>query len=224
MNDSKHNFNISFLNTVTFPPSLGRTGLVKYPTDTGSHPPIRSCPILSLIPNVVSLKTIIWHAKYIRLHHINLWSSSIILVKTKSGTDRFVVYFRRLNSVTRIDSYPLPRIDDALDALNGTKYLSTIDLMYWQLEMEPKWHENAAFIAYGRRYESLVFLFELTNAPSTYQPFNGCVLMLRQVVSWARHITTVVSKKTLLRLQRHWTMPTSLKRTAPPPFEVGLYS
>ena len=52
--------------------------------------------------------------------------------------DRFVVYFRRLNAVTRIDSYPLPRIDDALDALNGIKYLTTIDLMYWQLEMEPK--------------------------------------------------------------------------------------
>ena len=55
------------------------------------------------------------------------WASPIIVVKKEDGTDRLVVDFRRLNSMTRKDSYPLPRIDDALDAVNGTKYFSYMD-------------------------------------------------------------------------------------------------
>ena len=66
------------------------------------------------------------------------WASPIILVKKQDETDRLVVDFGRLNTVTLKDSYPLPRIDDALDAVNGTKYFSHMDLMngFWQVEME----------------------------------------------------------------------------------------
>lgn len=41
--------------------------------------------------------------------------------------------------MTLKDSYPLPRIEDALDAVNGTQYFSYVDLMngFWQVEMEP---------------------------------------------------------------------------------------
>ena len=82
----------------------------------------------------------------------------------KDGTDRFVVDFRRLNSVTRKDSYPLPRIDDALDALNGTKFFSSMDLMsgFWQVEMEAESREHTAFVTYGGLYEFLVLPFGLT--------------------------------------------------------------
>lgn len=67
------------------------------------------------------------------------WASPIILVKKKDETDRLVVDFGRLKSVTLKDSYPLPRIEDALDAVNGTQYFSYVDLMngFWQVEMEP---------------------------------------------------------------------------------------
>ena len=66
------------------------------------------------------------------------WASPIILVKKQDETDRLVVDFGRLNTVTLKDSYPLPRIDDALDAVNGTKYFSYMDLMngFCQVEME----------------------------------------------------------------------------------------
>lgn len=67
------------------------------------------------------------------------WASPIILVKKKDETDRLIVDFGRLKSVTLKDSYPLPRIEDALDAVNGTLYFSYVDLMngFWQVEMEP---------------------------------------------------------------------------------------
>ena len=47
------------------------------------------------------------------------WSSPIVLVTKKDGTPRFCVDYRRVNSLTRKDAHPLPRIDDTLDTLSG---------------------------------------------------------------------------------------------------------
>ena len=53
------------------------------------------------------------------------WASLVVLVKEKNGNYRFCVDYRKLNSVTIKDSYPLPRIDDTLDALAGA-YVSPL--------------------------------------------------------------------------------------------------
>ena len=62
-----------------------------------------------------------------------------MLVKNKDGSTRFCVDYRKLNSVTRKDSYPLPQIDNTLEALSGATWFSTFDLKsdYWQLEVHP---------------------------------------------------------------------------------------
>ena len=65
------------------------------------------------------------------------WSSPVVLVRKKDGTTRFCADYRRLNEVTRKDSYPLPRMEDCFDTLTGSKFFSTMDLAsgYWQVKM-----------------------------------------------------------------------------------------
>ena len=76
------------------------------------------------------------------------WASPIVLVKKKDGTFRFCVDYRKLNSVTKNDAHPLPRMEDLIDALQSSKYFSTLDLRsgYWQLNVEPTNQEKTAFV------------------------------------------------------------------------------
>ena len=56
------------------------------------------------------------------------WASNVVLVKKKDGSFRLCVDYRRVNSVTYKDSYPLPHIDTSFGSMNGAVWLSTLDL------------------------------------------------------------------------------------------------
>ncbi|KAJ8349017.1 hypothetical protein SKAU_G00276060 [Synaphobranchus kaupii] len=64
------------------------------------------------------------------------WAAPAVLFQKKSGVWRFCVDYRHLNSATTKDSYPLPRIDEALDHISGSSWFSSLDLRsgYWQLQ------------------------------------------------------------------------------------------
>jgi len=76
-----------------------------------------------------------------------------------------------LNSVTKKDGYPLPRIQDCLDAIGSAKYISKVDLTsgYWQIEVGELSIPKTAFITRSGKYEFIAMPFGLTNAPATFQ-------------------------------------------------------
>ena len=99
------------------------------------------------------------------------WASPVVLVRKKDGSLRFCIDYRDLNSVTKSDTFPLPRVDDMLDELGRSKFFSTLDLAagYWQVQVHPDSCEKTAFITHQGLYEFSVMPFGLKNAPAVFQ-------------------------------------------------------
>ena len=99
------------------------------------------------------------------------YASAIVLVRKKTGALRMCCDFRALNAKTVKDSYPLPRIDESMDALAGTRYFSTLDLQsaYMQVPMHPDDAHKTAFTTPFGLYEHRRMAFGLCNAPATFQ-------------------------------------------------------
>lgn len=100
------------------------------------------------------------------------FSSNIVLVRKKDNTLRFCIDFRRLNSRTVQDAYALPRIDETIDCLVGSKYFSKLDLRsgYWQVAMKESDKPKTAFSCGPLGFfECNRMAFGLTNAPATFQ-------------------------------------------------------
>ena len=94
------------------------------------------------------------------------WASPVLLVRKKDGTSRMCVDYRRLNAVSVPDVFPLPRIDDSLDALGDAKLFTTLDLAsgYWQVGLTPDASQKAAFTASGGLWEWKGMPFGLSSA------------------------------------------------------------
>ncbi|CAF4504816.1 unnamed protein product, partial [Rotaria sp. Silwood2] len=78
------------------------------------------------------------------------WASPVVIVKKHDGSPRFCIDYRQLNYITQKDVYPLPRIDDVLERLNGSNIFSKLDLRsgYFQVPLAPDEREKTAFITH----------------------------------------------------------------------------
>lgn len=106
------------------------------------------------------------------------WSSPVILVPKKDGSLRFCLDFRKLNSVSRFDPYPMPRVDDLIEKLGKARFLTTLDLCkgYWQVPLTPKSRELTAFKTPFGHFHFKVLPFGLHGAPATFQRLMDYIL------------------------------------------------
>ena len=181
---------------------IGCTDLAKHTIDTGDAKPIKQ--FLRKQP-MIHVETIDTQVKEMIKSNVIVpsqspWVSNVVIVRKKDNSFRFCVDYRPLNSVTRKDAYPLPRIDTCLDALSGSRYLSSFDLRsgYHNVLMDESDADKTSFVTRMGTYKFRVLPFGLCNAGATFQRvmdiamaglnFDICLVYLDDVILMSKTI------------------------------------
>ena len=179
---------------------LGRTGLTKHKIDVGNSSPIRQPTRVTPMARREETANAI---RLMREQGIiepspSPWASPVVLVRKKDGGTRFCVDYRKLNAITKKDSYPLPRVDTSLQSFYGSMWFSTLDLKsgYWQVEIDAEDKEKTAFTTGQGLWQFLVMPFGLSNAPATFErlmeqvlvglPWTTCLVYLDDIIVHAQ--------------------------------------
>lgn len=139
------------------------------------------------------------------VHSSSPWSSPCILVPKPDGTYRFCTDYRKVNSITKPDSFPMPRMEDCIDRVGGARLVTKLDLLkgYWQVPLTARASEISAFVTPDDFLNYTVMAFGMRNAPATFQRLmqkvlsgvKSCEVYLDDVVvysdSWEEHIKTL---------------------------------
>jgi hypothetical protein len=142
------------------------------------------------------------------------YGAPILFVQKKDGSLRMCIDYRQLNKVTVKDRFPLPRIDDIFDKLQGCTMFSSLDCdsAYWQVRISDEDVPKTAFRVPGLgHYEWRVLCFGLTNAPATFQRLmhrcldgligvccmcylDDIIVMSRSAAEHAKHLAAVLTR------------------------------
>lgn len=144
------------------------------------------------------------------------YCSPLLLVKKKDGTDRMCIDYRKLNKLTVKDKYPLPRIDDQLDRLQGSKFFTSLDMKsgYHQIPIKESSKRFTAFVTPEGCFEFNRVPFGLTNAPAVFQRVINKVLAAAKSIAAIYLDDVLIHSKTTEEGLNHLKLVLNLFREA----------
>ena len=152
---------------------LGFCDIIPHRINTGLAPPIRIPPRRApmTMKNAVDEEVQRLIDNNLVVKSKSPWAFPLVPIKKKDGSIRICVDYRKLNEVTLHDSYPLPKIQECLDALQGAKWFSTIDATsgFFQVQNHPDDMDKTAFVCDKGLFAFRVLPMGLRNSPATYQ-------------------------------------------------------
>lgn len=126
------------------------------------------------------------------------WAAPIVVVPKKGEKLRLCIDYRKLNMITVKESYPIPRIEESLEALGGASVFSSLDLMsgYWQVPIQEEDRPKTGFVSKFGSYQWRVMPFGLCNAPATFQrlmdatlrkyTWQSCLVYIDDIIVFSR--------------------------------------
>ena len=105
------------------------------------------------------------------------WASNVVIVRKKYNSLRFCIDYRQLNTVTIQDSYPIPLIDNCLNALHGSSWFITLDLRasYYNSPIAESDRDKIAFVTRGGCHRFTVMPFGLIGDPSALEALRNAL-------------------------------------------------
>ena len=175
---------------------LGLTNLTEHAIKTGDAPPVKQRPRRVPLAHAEEERKAIEDLlkKGVIRESTSPWASPIVLVKKKSGAIRPCVDYRKVNALVKPDGYPLPRVQDCLDAVAGSKYFSSFDLTsgYFQIPLKEEDIPKSAFCCKFGHYEMTRMPFGLNSAASTFQRTMELALQGLQWVTCLVYIDDII--------------------------------
>ena len=165
----------------------GLTSLVEFSIDTGDADPIHQHPYNTPATLKASVdREIDWllNRKFIRPSS-SPWASPMVTVKKADGSARLCVDFRKINGLTRQTPFYMPRVEEVLEGVGRSKYISKLDLSkgYYQVQLAEQAIPKTAFTSHRGVFEFTRMPFGVRNAPACFQELMQRVL--REQRAWA---------------------------------------
>ena len=197
-----------------FSDSPGQTNLTFHDIDVGDSSPVKLPPyrVHPSRQKVMQEEIMYMISRGLITPCISEWSSPVTLVPKPDGSFRFCVDYRKVNSLSKSDTYPLPRVDACIDAIGSAKFITKLDLMrgYWQIPLTERAKDISTFVTPQGTYKFEVMPYRLKNAPATFQRLmnqlvtgiDNCAVYIDDLVvfsdTWKDHLVHL--EKVLARL------------------------